>query len=172
MKKKRKPKTITDRCTGHCCQMFTIPYSPDELWSTYRRWLTGGEPITMNGNDPQPIAQDIHLIAPMVVHQGYLEVALMPSINPGDDQLLGKDLGRAHYYSCKHFDAKQKICTIYEQRPAMCRAYPNGKLCNYKGCTWISQKAKKETAKERSGRLRVLQDKGPQTLKRAKVADV
>lgn len=149
-----------DRCTGHCCQMFTIPYSPEKMWASYHRWMKSGEHVSMNDGDTTPVAQDIFLIAPMLRYEGFHTKQTIPVVNPSDGTLMGdEDIpGGAHYYSCKHFDTKANLCTIYEHRPAMCRDYPNGKPCNYKHCTWTSHKAKKETRGERAKRLRVLRN--------------
>src|SRR5690554_6409736 len=43
-----------------------------------------------------------------------------------------------YHYSCKHFDKENKICTIYEDRPLMCRDFNGEKpwqKCTYSGCT-------------------------------------
>ncbi len=115
----------------------------------------------MSGSEPIPLFQDIHLIAPMVTYLGKFDRTprAAKQINEHDDIILGgKYKQPKHYYSCKHFDPKAKLCTIYEMRPAMCRNYPNGHECNYVGCTWLDNKAKKETPKKRRERLRVLQE--------------
>jgi uncharacterized protein len=32
---------------------------------------------------------------------------------------------------CRLFDTKERRCTVYEARPAVCRDYPEGKRCGY-----------------------------------------
>ena len=32
---------------------------------------------------------------------------------------------------CRFFDTKERRCSIYMARPAVCRDYPNGKSCGY-----------------------------------------
>ena len=157
----RRRKKPADRCTGHCCTALTVPFSPEQLRAAYERWNKGGhEPIRMAGIAPADtkLYQDIHLIAPMLTHLGFFKKAPVRQVNPNDDDVLGKSSDGAHYYACKHFDRKQKVCTIYEIRPAMCREYPYGKPCNYAGCTWSSHKAKRETRTERTKRLRILRE--------------
>ncbi len=151
----------TKRCTGHCCENFRLPFAPDELWAAYYRWQHGGnaESLRMNNGQPMPNPQDIQLIAPMVVYLGPATALPMKHINPSDEELLGQDWDPPnHYYRCKHFDSKERLCTIYEHRPVMCREYPYGDPCNYTSCTWVENKAKKQTKKERAERLRVLQE--------------
>lgn len=165
----------TDRCTGHCCQNFYMPLSPDELERGYRRWSTdGGTQIQMNGKRDSPIYRDIHLIAPMVVYLGP-DAKMSRCVNPTDETLLGKPELPSHRYRCKHFDPKAKVCTIYDIRPAMCRDYPgedwpNASIekratCNYAGCTWKARKAKRETKAQLRDRLKALQpvEKEPTT---------
>lgn len=149
-------KKAEDRCTGHCCQKLTIPFSPEKLREAYDAWLRSqnGYPIHMNHTeDNQKIYSDIHLIAPMLEHLGEFEVSPVKQVN----KLIriGKPT-KGHYYRCKNFDTKKKICTIYEIRPHMCRSYPNGHPCNYSGCTWSTHKAKKETPKQTRERRKKL----------------
>ena len=127
------------RCTGHCCQTFTLPLGPDELMDIYRRWA---DPMRKDGQGfPDRTLSDIHLIAPMVTYLGFFlepPVKVVNTVVPH----------AAHYYSCKHFNREKKICTIYEDRPGMCRDYPYGRKCNYAECTWSEEKAEKKTGTE------------------------
>ena len=36
-------------------------------------------------------------------------------------------------WTCRHFDTESRRCGIYEDRPAMCRRYPNDGTCGYCG---------------------------------------
>ena len=147
-----------DRCTGHCCMAFTLPMSPEEIWANYDRWARGGQPIVMSSTDVKlmPVIQDIHIIAPMVEYLGHLTKVPPRQIQPTNDELLGKPRLPNHFYRCKHFDAKKKICTIYEHRPAMCRNYPYGVDCNYAACTWKSHKRQPLTRKEKNQKRKKL----------------
>lgn len=40
-----------------------------------------------------------------------------------------------YWYTCVHFDRVGRRCMNYEGRPRMCRQYPYGHSCLYKGCT-------------------------------------
>lgn len=152
----------TDRCTGNCCRCFTIPYSPHEVQASYWAWLRGGAQVSQMGSDNSPILQDIHILAPMLVYLGLFDrhPKQAKQINPMDEVLLrGRFDVQRHFYRCKHFDEKEKICTIYEMRPVMCRSYPNGRPCNYSGCTWRKMRARKQTKAQLAKRLRLLQEK-------------
>ena len=100
------------------------------------------------------IYQEIFLIAPMVTYLGFGK-DFYQRINPTDEELLGGEQDR-HYYMCKHFNEKMKVCSIYEHRPPMCRDYPYRSECNYAGCTWKEKKARKLTAKQNQKRKREL----------------
>ncbi len=148
-----------NRCTGHCCRKFALPFSPKELRAAYDRWLASQEGYTITKCGLQPadakLYQDIHLVAPMVEYLGRFDYRTFTGVNPSDDELRGERY-KCHYYRCRLFDEKAKKCTIYEIRPKMCREYPYGKKCNYTGCTWQKVKAKKETRAERAERKRRL----------------
>ncbi len=39
------------------------------------------------------------------------------------------------YFKCIYFDEESRNCTIYEERPRMCRDYPYDDVCGEDGCT-------------------------------------
>jgi Fe-S-cluster containining protein len=39
-------------------------------------------------------------------------------------------------YTCRHWDTETRLCTQYENRPALCRNYPYRGSCNHEGCTY------------------------------------
>jgi Fe-S-cluster containining protein len=180
------------RCLGHCCEAFTLPMPPDEIWAAYYRWLrmhTGrvSETRELRRSDHEPdglvsarkgLITDIHLIAPMVVYLGYGPVP-WKKVVPDDEELLGGKRRKFHIYTCKHFDKKKRECTIYEFRPMMCRDYPYGKGCNYAACTWKHHKRpavdlKKKRAelkaekKQQAGDMKALKKKMGQMVEESK----
>lgn len=147
-----------DRCSGHCCENFSLPLSPAELEASYYAWLgreQGSSYVGMNGRESPRVCQDIHLIYPMLVYLGYTDKR-PPKINPSDEKLLGKPEVKLHRYRCKHLDPKTRDCTIYEIRPVMCRTYPDGRTCNFAGCTWSKYRAEPHTKAELAERRREL----------------
>lgn len=174
-KKKTKPKpsepvASAQRCTGHCCKHFYLPYGPEEMKAEYRRWLvlngehrrsgiealSMGPPEGLRGGAKESTIIDIHLIYPMLIYLGRFRDQLpYKPVRPPES--LGEGV---HIYTCKHLDRKTGDCTIYEIRPQMCREYPYSGLCNYAGCTWEERKVKPlpKPPKERSARLKVLED--------------
>lgn len=135
---------MDDRCTGHCCQNFSLLWSPEALRDAYQRWLaqaSGGVSITKARASAYPFPIDIHLIYPMVEYLGD-NAPEVKHINPLPELADGK---REYRYRCKHWDPATGDCTIYDIRPQMCRDYPGEKGCNYVACTWTAERQKPKT---------------------------
>ena len=98
---------MSERCTGHCCRVFHLPYSPEEMEAK------------------KSTIQDGEFIADMIILLG--KGKSWPDCPSSE---LG---GESYFYTCKHFDGTN--CTAYEKRPNMCRLYPYGNACKYEGCT-------------------------------------
>lgn len=120
-----------DRCTGHCCKVFSLPASPAELkqrarWSRRHR-LTGKLPGPASDRAPAPLlVEDIEQIATMAQPIGYSR----------NDPITGVEwLKAVHWYTCRNLDAAGN-CTVYDTRPRMCREYPYGRQCQHKACAW------------------------------------
>lgn len=108
--------------------------------------------IDRNGNERNiPDPTDIEYITDMIIFIGYdINSAQSgvdmteefkrqnPDIEPHDGvgnghvfregQLLGI------YYTCKHFDKENRICTQYDSRPRLCKWHGVGNKCGYTGC--------------------------------------
>lgn len=125
----------TKRCMGQCCRRFTLPMNPEELYAAYLYWLNhSAESINKNSHicdnntlysRHDRLIQDIHLIYPMVIYLGKFNKT--PEGFSIDHEI--------YHYTCKHHDQKTGNCTIYDIRPSMCKLYPYGRKCYYKGCT-------------------------------------
>jgi Fe-S-cluster containining protein len=108
---------MTTRCTGHCCERFFLPLSPDEL-----RAEQADKGTIYN-------RKEIDFVADMVIYLGPSGT----SVTGEPLTLEGKPV-TGHFYTCRHY--KDGNCTVYEQRPNICRDYPYGSTCKYKECTW------------------------------------
>ncbi len=107
-----------DRCTGHCCESFVIKghiegYDGDHWHHQYvKAWQDYG--VGYMDDSEQALIMDM----------------LIPVERENDDV--------ADSFTCKYFNTDLRICTIYAQRPMMCRQYPltadSGK-CQYEECT-------------------------------------
>lgn len=112
---------MSDRCTGHCCEMFFLPYSPEELAQRAPRIIDG------------------HVIADMV-----MLVGTTAALEPVRDLLFhpldwSSVQPPGYLYTCKHFDRETRNCMIYERRPQMCRDHPHYNrqdVCDHLACTW------------------------------------
>jgi Fe-S-cluster containining protein len=130
-----------NRCTGHCCKRFYLPFSPTELQRaaeyTKTYWIGPDKSAVKDGwekgwiDDTGKVHQrffdEIEQIADMAI---FIEkVALNANHEPIDHE--------AHWYTCKNFDVETGNCKVYETRPIMCRSFPNnpGGHCGYKACT-------------------------------------
>jgi Fe-S-cluster containining protein len=96
-----------DRCTGHCCERFYLPNTPGELENIAKCAEKGDATV----------AKEFRKVADMVIF------------------LRRDDHKGVYHYTCKHFDVATRNCTDYEDRPRMCRSFPNDRPCPYEGCT-------------------------------------
>lgn len=104
-------------CDGKCCERFSLPVSPQQLSLEYDNWYKGTQ-------GARPMFDDIHLLAPMLVYLGLST----KDCNGGEGPPL-------HWYTCKHFDRANRLCTIYEIRPRTCRVTGTAHACSWEGCT-------------------------------------
>ena len=49
----------------------------------------------------------------------------------GPERILRHHKDEVYGTICRFFDRKQRHCTVYQARPAVCRQYPNGTTCGY-----------------------------------------
>lgn len=102
------------RCTGHCCEKFTLPYSPAEL-----RLIHNGKGVAeLISGKVNFDWKDLQQIVLMVKSISKEWTPSMPNL-----------------YSCRNFDAATRNCLIYDRRPRMCRNFPYGRKCPHKDCT-------------------------------------
>ena len=116
-------------CKGFCCDDIGVRSAPHELQNSYHRSIKRGERvkedlITMSiPGSGVHLWIDIHLIYPMLVftHQD--------NVHPDGDIQTEYTV---YHYSCKHHNKKTKDCDIYEERPMMCRSFPDSGFCGYR----------------------------------------
>lgn len=121
------------RCSGHCCQDFQVRgMSRQALLHNALDSIDKG----------LASAEDDAFIADM----------LRPVIGPSlrNDRWWTE---AHHRFGCRHFDKENKACTVYDQRPAMCRNYPNGEACEFEGCTWDPEEARLVSYVTSKGRI-------------------
>lgn len=102
-----------DRCSGHCCRVFSLPYDPAELQACASQ-VQDGEQIAA-------------MVIPLGKHSEYAGAPRYLSRHDAD--------GGLHLYTCRNLDTATGDCRVYETRPAMCRNFPYERACPYQGCT-------------------------------------
>ena len=127
------------RCSGQCCKKFCLPFSPMQAEHFKRQLAIGKDVVTFEGE--YGVArygvdgQDIDTIVDMIqfIRMDYQSSQDGHARGQSAKRTRRKRYERIYHYTCKHFDGKN--CTIYEARPQMCRDFPNGTTCTYRGCT-------------------------------------
>ena len=119
-------------CKGFCCDDIGLPFTPQELKNSYHRWIgyhhsKQSVKTQMSNSDEKatPIWEDIHLAYPMLVFTH------KDSIHPDGDVKKKIDV---YHYKCLQHDSDGN-CRIYEERPMMCRTFPDGGFCGYRDVT-------------------------------------
>lgn len=117
-------------CPGSCCAVFTY----------------------LDMDHPRfPTTMDADFISDMLIQLDLVSAAerlteLGPDVQPEflDESDLFDWEGRLltdptrRLMTCRHWDIETRLCTVYEQRPRMCRDYPYGRTCDY-GCACKGQ---------------------------------
>ena len=106
----------TQRCSGHCCRSFHLPFGPPEI-DFHRRAFEKGVRKW----------KDIDKVAAMVIFR----------------YSRHQKGGMRFLYTCKFLNRKTGDCENYEGRPAMCKDFPykasgfkpDGSCVAFKGCT-------------------------------------
>lgn len=109
------------RCNGcegspvaGCCSPVVLPYSQIEA-------AKAGDAI-----EPENLRWVLEDLTPMTRREGLRQA---PYMTNGLTILGNEDTGEAtwvwsHFYTCRHYDADNKRCMNYENRPPICRDFP------------------------------------------------
>lgn len=125
--------TACDRCTGDCCRLFTLPFSPAEL---ERRMLDVQADIDAGGISADRACDTIQMatmaafVGEVTPDQHTRHAALEPDFPWAEHKTEP-----TYWYTCRNL-LPNGNCGIYAVRPAVCRTYPNKGQCLYAGCTW------------------------------------
>lgn len=107
---------VTDTCAGACCAVFPLH-------------LTSG----LGAVDD--LLYILSMLVPLTREQAaerYARLGYGELIDYGPDYDL---------FTCRHWDEQTRLCTAYDQRPAMCRDYPyEGRSCE-RGCGYALSQA-------------------------------
>lgn len=108
-------------CNGDCCAVFFLPYTISEM---RRRAPTL--------RDGQQIAEMVIPLTPKEARERREQLA------PGSIALPIRWRDRGHHFTCRHWDPETRLCGIYEDRPTMCRTFPDGDPCEH-GCDCVGE---------------------------------
>ncbi len=150
-------RTETERCTGHCCEDFTLPIPPMQVDFENKKLAMGKRPRF-------GIEGDWAKVGAMLIFK-----RLDKQQPAGWKVPRGEKTSYAFHYTCKHYDREKRECSVYEERPQMCRDYPNVEPCKYKKCTRVVEKRDElvqlsRLEKEDCERLRVMTEKAKNDL--------
>lgn len=136
-KEKRPPfdkigyKTIqTHKCSGHCCKVFYLPYSFDEM-NHFKR-------LSSLGKTKEEKVKDLFKIANLIIPvraESCKTYAIENSLIYSSSRKSSHMYNVMYYYTCKNYDAIKHKCLDYENRPSMCSKYPYMRQCYYRDCT-------------------------------------
>lgn len=122
-------------CQGHCCEKFKMSSSMEDRQAQIDARAAGRTTWTnMKGQEIDWWYGD-EFQTPE-----FIQDMLVPLEN--DDQQPEDQTLHSRWYICRHFDTAKRSCTVYEQRPGLCRRYPgvvgSGTPCEHahKGCTF------------------------------------
>ena len=156
------PKKGPGRCTGHCCRSFCLRSSPAEL----AKVLTNPharEEDRFTASMVIPLGRFASNPTQLVKGESWAEKALHLGLK-SDEQIqelradtrhgsyLRENSG-GHYYACRYV-LLNGDCGIYENRPEMCRSYPNGHECAFEACTMPEEEQTKLIEASRLSRRR------------------
>ncbi len=111
---------IVDSCTGKCCAVFTIPSE-----AVMQKAIKG---------DLFFLDMLIELlpeeIGPRLRSLGFAGEGEFPDSYGAEarERLGWWTVWRA--FTCRHWNEATRLCGAYEERPGMCRTFPDGKPCH------------------------------------------
>lgn len=109
---------MSGTCNGSCCVVFPLITGPDYDWTN-----------TLNG----PFIRD--MIQPLTFDEAQARWAIH---GQGEWPSRFWDGHTDGLNSCRHWDTETRLCTVYDDRPLMCREYPYGGPCNA-GCDFDAE---------------------------------
>jgi Fe-S-cluster containining protein len=130
------------RCTGHCCKAFILSWIDPDTILQRKEFLNKNLKRNLDTSD-ETLLEEIKILD-MLIYLGNdpkqfeeYNKKVIPNDNFKDPI---NEWSRNHYYTCKHHCNITGNCLNYEDRPKMCKTFPNGitnwkGACEFKGCT-------------------------------------
>jgi Fe-S-cluster containining protein len=130
-------------CPGYCCRCFILSHGPEEidealskdgneLWfKVYSDYRNGVHTVLI---DRKELEQLKDILIPLGRDPSKFDERNLPALKDTVNRERRILNTSQCYYSCKEYDWDTHLCKIYENRPKMCRNYPNGNACEFAGC--------------------------------------
>jgi Fe-S-cluster containining protein len=110
-------------CTGKCCSVFNYTVTPDEL----RKRSEGREGYW--ADQDRFLADMLVELTPEEAVERSVRFGVQDPTPEIDLVKWATDYGPL--YTCRHWDEETRLCTVYEDRPDMCRDYPYNRACQH-----------------------------------------
>jgi Fe-S-cluster containining protein len=104
-------------CNGRCCAVFHLSRPADKL-DELRETVIDGAKIA-------------DMAIALTVDEAIARRERFEIPPPRSNETAGG------WYTCRHWDEATRLCTIYEERPEMCRDYPYDAECEH-GCGYVA----------------------------------
>lgn len=130
------------QCIGACCAAFTLGGGMD----SYERLRSG----TVQESHEPGMVRLKDILVPLTAEEAASRIAAAGSLIVLNDEAK---------FTCNRWDAETKRCTVYEQRPHMCRGYPYGRKCEH-GCPETGESSRVS----QNGNLPVLEPEAREAL--------
>jgi len=152
IEKLERKEIVSNGCSGKCCTKFTMKWSLGEMKAKHKKndfskssdiekVLDMLIPLGTTTIDPQTgISFERRWKFKYKVKKRDMKRKFTESYAGGGHIFFHNGKAKAHIFTCKHFDKKNKICGNYEDRPSLCRSFGVG--CEYKGCGFDKLKLK------------------------------
>ena len=113
------------RCTGHCCAVVDLPVPLSKIKSARPiQDMPGRSMIKVRGTRGFHVAtRDVRIF----------RKSLKPVHTCPEKPRTLESMGTVYHFTCSHWTGHD--CAIYEDRPDICRDYPEPRGCEYQGCT-------------------------------------
>lgn len=108
------------KCPGGCCAVFWLPREVPEGVADREFILDMRIELTPE-QASERWAKFVGSAQPVAMKRSATEVTA-----PGVERPA---------YTCRHWDEQTRLCTVYDQRPMICRDYPYGQPCSH-GCDY------------------------------------
>lgn len=150
---------VKNGCSGKCCEKFTFQFTLEQIDRLIELKEKGEENKEVRNRMGEFVRIEKHQmdelkqVRDMLIYLGASDINPKTGISFNDEMIkagikteefvqekfptsiVKEGKVHVHTFTCKHFDKENKICTIYENRPNMCRSYCCHIDERYEGCT-------------------------------------